>query len=664
MSHAISFEGDARTDEKSIVSEIHISSDATMNASLTESCQPLSEHLMILCREVNAQALQLKACSNGLFASITIISDKELGETTCDGVVFIPDQCLSGLEWMTSPHLSGNQFTAWSRAIDYAMQVMQPGDGVWFIEDDVSIQHDCFARLIEISQRVGAAFSSREISSREDCKNWYWWSQANCISQNALKSFNPLCRCTYEHVEALKRHRELHGCLGFHEISLASIAKDAGLEIFDWCQDAAANACFGEFRFRPHVNHFQRGICHPVKDVRLHRILCSGIQNAESQAASSVYHAPLEFETEFGSWAIDLVEYRWLSRWCSQQRIRKVLEFGPGATSNAFIGAGCILHSWESDSEWLEKHLWRTRNQATISLLPADMLPDENDLPFIPDVIMVDGPPYRQGDEFSRRKECAWAMELCGRFFLHDSKREGEMATLRDYQEEHYQIFEIPSRKGMALVTDLRRHAGLDSSQVGGRLQMYHCTATRAWYLNDYQQWHFWLGTAKPIRALEIGASDGVSANLMLDKLFPHPESRVDCIDPYDVDEGNQAQLMKIKDLFLQNREIGKHAESIHLYEGRSLEVLSWMINHDEYCDQYDFIYIDGAPQAPLVLTDGVLAMNLLKRGGVMIFANYGVSSNGLYESPLRAIDAFIDAYRPHVTVFEKGQYLGLVRCL
>ena len=53
------------------------------------------------------------------------------------------------------------------------------------------------------------------------------------------------------------------------------------------------------------------------------------------------------------------------------------------------------------------------------------------------------------------------------------------------------------------------------------------------WYLDDLQQWKSLLGRMEPTKALEIGAFDGISANLMLDELFPNPQSEIHCIDPF-----------------------------------------------------------------------------------------------------------------------------------
>ena len=70
----------------------------------------------------------------------------------------------------------------------------------------------------------------------------------------------------------------------------------------------------------------------------------------------------------------------------------------------------------------------------------------------------------------------------------------------------------------------------------------------------------------------------------------------------------------------------------------------------------FDLIYIDGSHTAPDVLTDAVLAFQLLRVGGVMIFDDYLWSMEApLYVDPLNmpkpAIDAFTMIFMRKVRV-------------
>lgn len=98
------------------------------------------------------------------------------------------------------------------------------------------------------------------------------------------------------------------------------------------------------------------------------------------------------------------------------------------------------------------------------------------------------------------------------------------------------------------------------------------------WYLDDLAGWFDVLETGHAIKALEVGAFDGVSANLMLDVLFPNSESEVHCIDPYLEDATTPQVSEEVREQFLRNRAASGREDSIQLYEGLSVEVLAWMI--------------------------------------------------------------------------------------
>ena len=71
----------------------------------------------------------------------------------------------------------------------------------------------------------------------------------------------------------------------------------------------------------------------------------------------------------------------------------------------------------------------------------------------------------------------------------------------------------------------------------------------------------------------------------------------------------------------------------------------------------FDLIYIDGSHEAPDVLADAVLAFQLLRPGGVMIFDDYLWSmhrpgTQDVLLMPKPAIDAFMNIYQRKMQVF------------
>src|SRR6185312_6234037 len=66
---------------------------------------------------------------------------------------------------------------------------------------------------------------------------------------------------------------------------------------------------------------------------------------------------------------------------------------------------------------------------------------------------------------------------------------------------------------------------------------------------------------------------------------------------------------------------------------------------------RFDFVYIDGSHQAPDVLADAVLAFQLLKLGGVLVFDDYlwamePLGRQDFYNMPKPAIDAFVNVFQ------------------
>ncbi len=163
------------------------------------------------------------------------------------------------------------------------------------------------------------------------------------------------------------------------------------------------------------------------------------------------------------------------------------------------------------------------------------------------------------------------------------------------------------------------------------------------WYLDDLPALQSLLHSTEPVKALEIGAFDGVSANLMLDLLFPHPQSEVHVIDPWLPDPTTPELGEETRARFESNCRTGGHEAQIRVYEGLSAEVLAWMIAEEGYWESFDFIYVDGSHLAPDVFLDAALSWNLLKPGGLIAFDDYewGDWERDLSGTPRAAIDAF-----------------------
>lgn len=244
-----------------------------------------------------------------------------------------------------------------------------------------------------------------------------------------------------------------------------------------------------------------------------------------------------------------------------------------------------------------------------------------------------------------------------------------EMSLEEDYERAFAEVGEAVSGPGfgkaMAVYGELVRmvgraellEVGANGPQNLGRklAEKYAGLKKWGWYFG-LEEWKMLFYTEKRVRVLEVGAFDGVSANMMLDHLFVHPESEVICIDPFLPDPTTPQVCGQTKKDFYENRRRGGHEGRIEIFEGLSVEVLAWMISEEGYWDSFDFIYIDGSHLAKDVLTDAVMSWNLLKYGGVIAFDDYEWNGgSGELGRPKAGIDAFASVFGPELKLVKGG---------
>jgi predicted O-methyltransferase YrrM len=185
----------------------------------------------------------------------------------------------------------------------------------------------------------------------------------------------------------------------------------------------------------------------------------------------------------------------------------------------------------------------------------------------------------------------------------------------------------------------------------------YRGTKAWGWYLDDLENWKLLLTSGVPVKALEIGGFEGISANLMLDLLFTHPESEVHAIDPFLPDPTTPEVNVQTRECFEENCITGGHESRIKLYEGLSAEVLAWMASAEGFWEGFDFIYVDGSHLAKDVFIDAALSWNLLKPGGILAFDDYGwgASERNPLAKPCTAIDAFSSVFSDRLDLLHGG---------
>lgn len=121
---------------------------------------------------------------------------------------------------------------------------------------------------------------------------------------------------------------------------------------------------------------------------------------------------------------------------------------------------------------------------------------------------------------------------------------------------------------------------------------------------------------ADPVEILEIGSWEGRSTLFFLTYF---PQAHLTAVDTwvggYEYQYNATGNLGDLEARFDKN--LASCASRLTKRKGSSLSVLPKLLDEER---EFDMIYVDGSHLADDVLTDGINAWRLLKRGGVMIF--------------------------------------------
>ena len=150
----------------------------------------------------------------------------------------------------------------------------------------------------------------------------------------------------------------------------------------------------------------------------------------------------------------------------------------------------------------------------------------------------------------------------------------------------------------------------------------------------------------KSINYLEIGTFYGANIISVAESYGSHPDSRMYCIDPWeDYSEYPEykGEQPTIYNAFITNIENSGHRDKIIVNRGYSNNEIP------KFADNFfDIIYIDGNHEPEYVLEDAVLSFRKLKKGGIMIFDDYGWGGPDLTQA---GIDAFARGFHKRTKI-------------
>ena len=179
------------------------------------------------------------------------------------------------------------------------------------------------------------------------------------------------------------------------------------------------------------------------------------------------------------------------------------------------------------------------------------------------------------------------------------------------------------------------------------------------WFSHHLPSFERILAQLRPTRLLEIGCYEGRATTCLIERCAKFGPVQIHCIDTWQGSVDLSAEKMS----GVEHRFDGNVATAItragnevafRKIKQSSEIALAGLVT--ERAEPFDLIYVDGSHTAADVLTDAVLAFQLLRVGGVMIFDDYLWSMEPQHladplNTPKFAIDAFTTAFARRVRV-------------
>ena len=195
--------------------------------------------------------------------------------------------------------------------------------------------------------------------------------------------------------------------------------------------------------------------------------------------------------------------------------------------------------------------------------------------------------------------------------------------------------------------TALKSTAAAAARDAPSHAQSYNIS--QDWFSNHIPAWDGILAQLKPRRVLEIGCYEGLSTTYIIEQCSAFGSLEVHCVDTWTGAVDLPPETMAgVEDRFDENIRlaIGRAAAPVSLQKIKRRSALALAAHIASGEARFDLIYIDGSHTAADVLIDAVLAFQLLRVGGVMIFDDYlwsmePASSVDPLNMPKPAIDAF-----------------------
>ena len=165
-----------------------------------------------------------------------------------------------------------------------------------------------------------------------------------------------------------------------------------------------------------------------------------------------------------------------------------------------------------------------------------------------------------------------------------------------------------------------------------------------------------------PLRLLELGTYEGVTAAWLSENLLQRAEDRLLCVDLWQAGySGSEASLRAgagLRRRFHANLARTPNGHQVLAAQSTTVVALSALLAKTQFgeADAFDFVYVDAGHAPEDVMVDAVLALRLLRVGGIAFFDDYGGG-----DSMAEGLDPFLRVHQHKFELLERpGQQLLL----
>lgn len=168
---------------------------------------------------------------------------------------------------------------------------------------------------------------------------------------------------------------------------------------------------------------------------------------------------------------------------------------------------------------------------------------------------------------------------------------------------------------------------------------------------------------------LEIGVFEGKTTNYIIDNMLTDIGKLI-CVDPLqnsylieNLTPNDELNNIKYRncfkqqyDRFIKNTE--PNFKKIELYRELSSTALPKLAL--KYKNQLDFIYVDGDHREQGVYLDGLMALELTKPGGIILFDDYLWEDCSGIQTAKKGIDRFLNNHQNNIQILISNYQLAI----